>query len=88
MCDIYRVRYPFSKCYTWRQKTPLKQHRLDYFLISDQLQEQIKTFEIIPSVQSDHSTLIMKIGRLDKKQKASHIGSLTLPLFMTSLLLN
>ena len=23
MCDIYRVRYPFSKRYTWRQKTPL-----------------------------------------------------------------
>ena len=35
---------------------------MDYFLISDQLQEQIKTIEIIPSVQSDHSTLIMKIG--------------------------
>ena len=67
--------------------TPLKQRRLDNFLISDQLQEQIKTIEIITSVQSDHSTLIMKIGSIDKKQKASHIGSLTLLLFMTCLLL-
>ena len=69
MCDIHRVRYPFSKRYTWRQKTPLKQRRLDYFLISDQLQEQIKTIEIISSVQSDHSTLIMKIGSIRQEAK-------------------
>ena len=35
---------------------------MDYFLISDQLQEQIKTIEILPSVQCDHSTLVMRIG--------------------------
>ena len=69
MCDIYRVRHPFSKRCTWTQKTPLKQRRLDYFLISDQLQEQIKTIEIIPSVQSDHSTLIMKIGSIRQEAK-------------------
>ena len=88
MCDIYRIRYPFSKRYTWRQKTPSEQLGLDYFLITDQLQEQIKTIEIIPPVQSDHSTLIMKIGSVRQEAKASHIGSLTLALFMTSLLLN
>ena len=69
MCDIYRVRHPFSKRYTWRQKTPLKQRRLDYFLISDQLQEQIKTIEIIPAVQSDHSTLIVEIGSIIQEAK-------------------
>ena len=69
ICDIYRVRYPFSKRYTWRQKPPLKQRGLDYFLISDQLQEQIKTIEIIPSVQSDYSTLIMKIGSIRQEAK-------------------
>ena len=42
---------------------------MDYFLISDQLQEQIKTTEIIPSVQSDHSTLIMKIGSIRQEAK-------------------
>ena len=46
MCDIYRVRYPFSKRYTWRQKTPLKQRRLDYFLISDQLQDKSKQLRL------------------------------------------
>ena len=42
---------------------------MDYFLTSDQLQEQIKRIEIIPSVQSDHSTLIMKIGSIRQEAK-------------------
>ena len=50
-------------------KTPLKQRRLDYFIVSDQLQEQIKTIEIIPSVQSDHSTLLMKIASIRQEAK-------------------
>ena len=76
-CDIYRVRYPFSKRYTWRQKTPLKQRRLDYFLISDQLQEQIQTIEIIPPVQSDRSTLIMKIGSIRQEAKGKSYWKFT-----------
>ena len=50
-------------------KTPLKQHRLDYFIVSDQLQEQIKTIEIIPSIQSDHYTLLVKIGSIRQEAK-------------------
>ena len=52
-----------------KKKTRLKQRRLDYFLISDQLQQQIKTIEIILSVQSDHSTLILKTGSIRQEVK-------------------
>ena len=51
------------------KKTPLQQHRLDHCLISDELQEHIKIYEIIPSVQSDHSTLIMKMGSIREEAK-------------------
>ena len=61
LCDIFRVRNPDMKRYTWRRKTPFKQRGLDYFLISDQLQDQIDQVDIIPSIQSDHSTLKLKI---------------------------
>ena len=61
LCDIFRVRNPDMKHYTWRRKTPFKQRRLDYFLISDQLQDQIDQVDIIPSIQSDHLTLKLKI---------------------------
>ena len=64
LCDIYRTRFPSSQCFTWRQKTPLKQHRLDYFLISDQLQEQTGLSDVIPSVQSSHSTIVIRINGL------------------------
>ena len=57
LCDIYRLRFPYEKRFTWRRKTPFKQRRLDYFLISDSLKDVVNAIEIIPSVQSDHSAL-------------------------------
>ena len=62
LCDIFRVRNPEMKRYTWRQKTPFKQRRLDYFLVSDHLQDQIDHVDIIPLMQSDHSTLKLKVS--------------------------
>ena len=46
------------------KKNPLKQRRLDHFLISDQLQERTGLIGVIPSVQSDHSTFVIKINGL------------------------
>ena len=37
---------------------------LDYFLISDDLQEQPGLIDVIPSVQSDHSTIVIRINGL------------------------
>ena len=62
--DIYRLRFPYEKRFTWRHKPPFQQRRLDYFLISDSLQDLVNEIEIIPSVQSDHSALKMKISSL------------------------
>ena len=62
LSDIFRIRYPDSRQFTWRYKNPLKQRRLDYLLISDSLQREVETISIIPSVQSDHSVLKMKLS--------------------------
>ena len=69
LCDIFRVRNPEMKRYTWRRKTPFKQHRLDYFLISDQLQDQIDQADTIPSIQSDNSTLELKVCGTKRSSK-------------------
>ena len=61
LCDINRISNPQEKRFTWRRKTPFKQRRLDFFLVSDMLQDNIKTVDIIPLVQSDHSAIILKI---------------------------
>ena len=41
-CDTYRIRNPDNRRFTWRRKTPFKQRRLDFFLISDRLQETVE----------------------------------------------
>ena len=61
LCDIYRIRNPEAKRFTWRRKSPFKQRRLDCVLVSDTLQENIKAVCIIPSVQSDHSTITLTL---------------------------
>ena len=65
LCDIFRVRHPNEKRFTWRQKNPFKQRILDHFLISDNLQDLLKYVNIIPSVQSDHSALKLKLSLLN-----------------------
>ena len=50
LIDIWRIRNPETKRFTWRQKTPLIQRRLDFWLVDDVLQDDsIKTD--IPSIK-------------------------------------
>ena len=61
LCHIYRIRNPEAKHFMWCRKSPFKQRRLDCFLVSDTLQENIKAVGVIPSVQSDHSTITLTL---------------------------
>ena len=60
LCDTFRIRNPQERRFTWRNKNPFKQRRLDFFLISDSLQELVVDSKIILSVQSDHSAIVLK----------------------------
>ena len=50
---------------------PFKQRRLDYFLISDSLQDSISSISISPSVQSDYSTIVLKISPVKEHIKGA-----------------
>lgn len=54
LVDIWRIRNPETKRFTWRKRNPLIQRRLDYWLISNVCQEDIEKPDIIPSINSDH----------------------------------
>ena len=41
LCDIFRVRNPDVKRFTWRNKNPFIQRRLAYFILSEGLQDSI-----------------------------------------------
>ena len=61
LIDPFRDQNPDTKRFTWRRKNPLKQARLDFFLISEPLLSSVNKCIIAPSYRSDHSMVILNI---------------------------
>jgi len=61
LCDIWRVKYPNVKKFTWKQKTPCIKSRLDMWLMSNYLQDYCKDIDIVPYIRSDHSAVILRL---------------------------
>ena len=73
LCDLFRVRNSDTRRFTWRHKNSFLQRRLNYFSVAEYSQEQVDTFDIIPSVQTDHSNFKMKFSSLgERKRGPSH----------------
>ena len=62
LVDIWRLRHPIDVNFTWRTYSPLIQRRLDYFLLSNELQPYIVNTDILPGVSSDHSVILIEIN--------------------------
>ena len=61
LIDIWRIRNIDKRQYTWRQRKPFVQRRLDFWLVSDCLQDVVEYTDIIPSIKSDHSAITLHI---------------------------
>ena len=61
MTDAYRFFNPNKTRFTWRRKRPLKQARLDYFLISNTFCDLVSGSDILPGYRSDHSLIKLNI---------------------------
>ena len=61
LCDIYRIRNQGLKRFTFRQRTPCLRRRLDRFLISNTLQSNVISCDILSSLLSDHSPIYVVI---------------------------
>jgi len=70
--DVWRIQNPTCKRYTYRQKSPLIQTRLDFYLISNSIQDMVKDCNIIPSVWSDHSSITIKLKFLKDWPKGNN----------------
>ena len=66
--DVARELYPEKKMYTWRKFNSVKQARLDYFLISEELMTETKAITVDPSYRSDHSFVILQINKKQFKR--------------------
>ena len=69
MLYIYREFYPNSKRFTWHkihrvpnQQSQIKQARLDFFLVSENILEHISSSDILPSYRSDHNPITMSFN--------------------------
>ena len=68
MIDPFREVFPDKKRYTFRKRSPLKQSRLDFFLISDDLLPSLKDSDIESSYRSDHSIINLHLVFNDFKR--------------------
>ena len=59
--DVFRYLHPETRRFTWRRKSPIKQARLDYFIVNTAFTDFISTCDIIPGYRSDHSIVKMNI---------------------------
>ena len=69
--DIWRILNPEIERYTFRQKNLLVQTRLDYFLISNSMQDLIVKTDIIHSIRSDNSAISMHIKHIQAEVRGS-----------------
>ena len=80
LTDIWRIRNPKAKQYTFRQKhlSGFLQRRLDYFLISNNIQEFILDTDIIPAISSDHAPILISFSKEKQNNKVPGFVSLIL----------
>ena len=62
--DVWRAKNPKTKSFTWSQKSPFVFCRLDYWLISNSLQDLIKDVDIIAAIRTDHSAIFLHLQEL------------------------
>ena len=57
LCDIWRIKHPKTKTFTFRQKhfSGFIQRRLNYIFVSQNLQERTRNLDILNAVSTDHS---------------------------------
>ena len=70
ICMVYGV----LKSFTWSQKSPFIFCRLDYWLISNSLQDLIKDVNIIAAIRSDHSAILLHLQEIEECQRGVRQG--------------
>ena len=68
LVDIWRIRYVGKKRFTWRNSSTELHRRLDFWLVSDNLHDDVNTVEIGPSIKSDHSSVSLVIDSVEEQK--------------------
>ena len=71
LVDIWRIKNPDIRSFTWSQKSPRFFCHLDYWLISNNLNDLVKSSDIIPAIRTDHAAILIEISELENEQKGT-----------------
>ena len=68
LCDIWRIRNPLEKSFTFRQNhfSVIINCRQDYIFISNKLQESSNKAMILPAFKTDHSSVSVIISNYNE----------------------
>ena len=69
MHDIWPVKNPTKRSYTWSQSSPLIFSRLDYWLISNSLSDNVCQVDMISATKTDHSAIVIELQDVEDKVK-------------------
>ena len=67
LCDVWRIKHPRQRRYTWKRSNPFIQCRLDYWLITEENVDHTKNTEIIPSIKSDHCAVTLEFREVETR---------------------
>ena len=82
---IWRVKNPTRRSFTWSQPEPLIMSRLDCWLISNCLSDNVWNVDIIPSIKTDHSAIIIEFKDINDRVKGPGIWKLNCSLLSDQL---
>ena len=69
LVDIWRVKNPYTKSFMWSQNSPMILCHLDYWLISNSLQDLVTEADIIPAIKTDHAAISLDLNNNDYRIK-------------------
>ena len=79
---IWRVKNPTTLSFTWSKTSPFIFCRLDYWLISDSLHDLVTQVDIMASIKTDHSAIVLELKEIEENCKGP--GFLEAEYFFTS----
>lgn len=67
LVDIWRLRNSVKKRYTGKQNKPLTQRGLNYWLMSDDFEDDVDNTGIISTIKTDHAAIVLQISSVEKQ---------------------
>ena len=64
--DVWRVKNPNTRSFTWSKMSPFIFGRLDYWPISDSLHDLVTQVDILASIKTDHSSIALELQNIQE----------------------